>query len=80
MKHAQLTGKGFWIDTNLDASGRYWSAWKPHTSRSFRDSKQLLKWLAWPIKTPTGDAIRAWIAEVQAVDAAPPTTDDTAQT
>lgn len=40
-----------------------WSvvAWKPHTSRIFNDRKALLRFIAWPVKTPTGDLIRGWL-------------------
>ncbi len=69
MKHARFTAGGVYIDANLDLSGRYFTAWKPHTSAHFRDAKSLLRWLAWPAKTPTGDAIRAWLAEIATADA-----------
>jgi len=69
MKHAQFAAKGVWLDANLDLSGRYFTAWKPHASAHFRDAKSLLRWLAWPPQTPTGDAIRAWLAEIAEADA-----------
>lgn len=69
MKHARFTAGGVYIDTNLDLTGRYWTAWKPDTSCAFRDTKALVRWIAWPPKTPTGDAIRAWINDIVAADA-----------
>jgi hypothetical protein len=69
MKHTSFTAKGVWLDANLDLSGRYFTAWKPHASAHFRDAKQLLRWLAWPAKTPTGDAIRAWLSDIATSDA-----------
>jgi hypothetical protein len=70
VKHTQFAAKGVWLDANLDLSGRYFTAWKPHASAHFRDAKQLLRWLAWPPKTPTGDAIRAWLSDIATSDAA----------
>ena len=61
MKSERLHAKGLWIDTNYDMNGRYWIAWKPNVTRVFRDSKEMIKWLAWPPKTPTGDALRCWV-------------------
>jgi hypothetical protein len=29
----------------------------------------MLRWLGWPIKTPTGDALRTWLADLAAADA-----------
>lgn len=63
MKPDRFTAPGLWVETNRDWDGRYWVAWIPHVSRGFSDSKQLLRWVKWPTKTPTGDALRAWIAE-----------------
>jgi hypothetical protein len=36
-------------------------AWKPHTSQSFVDEKELLKFAAWPKSTPTGAKLREWL-------------------
>lgn len=40
-----------------------YTAWKPHTSRLFSDDerKQMLKFIAWPASTPTGQEIREWL-------------------
>lgn len=69
MKHSRFSARGVWLDANLDLSGRYFTAWKPHASVHFRDAKSLLRWLAWPPKTPTEDAIRAWLNEIATADA-----------
>jgi len=29
----------------------------------FTDVKALVKWVAWPAKTPTGEAFRDWLAQ-----------------
>lgn len=61
---------GVWINTDRDWNGRYYVAWKPHKSAIFRDSKELLKWLKWPPKTPTGDALREWVKRLEDDDEA----------
>ena len=32
------------------------------TARPFTDTKQILRWVKWPKGTPTGDALREWLA------------------
>lgn len=61
MKSERFDHRGVYIETNRDWNGRYFIAWKPNASRIFRDTKELLKWLQWPAKTPTGDEIRNWL-------------------
>ena len=34
----------------------------------FNERKALLRWLNWPAKTPTGDALRAWLNELESSD------------
>ena len=41
------------------------TAWRPHTSQGFTDSASLLRWARWPAKTPTGDALRQWLAALE---------------
>lgn len=55
-----------WIESYRDYNGRHYVAWRPHISRWFNDRKTLLKWLGWPVKTETGDALRAWLDELEA--------------
>ena len=38
-------------------------AWKPHTAKSFTDTKALLKFCGWPKSTPTGIELRDWLAK-----------------
>ena len=33
-----------------------------HTARLFTDTKALLKFVRWPKSTPTGEALREWLA------------------
>lgn len=70
MKRTSFRHPGIYVESDLDISGRYFSAWKPDVSQHFRDAKALLRWMAWPPKTPTGDALRQWLEEVKAADAA----------
>lgn len=62
--------KGVWVNTDRDWNGRYYVAWQPNKSAIFRNSKELLLWLKWPPKTPTGDALREWIQRLEADDEA----------
>ena len=32
------------------------------TARPFTDPKEIIKWVKWPKSTPTGDALREWLA------------------
>lgn len=42
-------------------NGALFIAWKPNVSMAFRERKQLLKFVGWPAKTPTGDQFREWL-------------------
>ena len=42
-------------------NGASYIAWKPHVSQCFTDRRSLLRFISWPTKTPTGDAIREWL-------------------
>ena len=33
-----------------------------HSAKLFTDHKDILRWVKWPSKTPTGDALREWLA------------------
>jgi len=41
------------------------------TSKSFTDTKQLLAFIRWPKSTPTGTAIREWLASFDKKQDAP---------
>lgn len=47
---------------------------RPHTSRGFTDAASLLRWAAWPTKTPTGDALRQWLAGLESAPEPEPAT------
>lgn len=62
MKRDVFAVPGLSIERQWDRwNGALFIAWKPHVSMCFRDRKQLLKFIAWPTKTPTGDRIREWL-------------------
>ncbi len=42
-------------------NGWYVIAWRPHVSAICCSRRELLAFVRWPAKTPTGDAIRDWI-------------------
>jgi hypothetical protein len=56
-------------------NGVSYMAWRPHVSMLFTDPKELLRFIAWPAKTPTGEALREWlkVKPAQPVPAAPAT-------
>ena len=46
------------------------------SARPFTDAKAILKWVKWPKGTPTGDALREWLASFdQKQEAAAPELD-----
>jgi hypothetical protein len=69
MKRERFERPSLWIETSRDWDGRWFVAWKPHISQGLRDAKTMLRWLSWPTKTPTGDDLRAWLADLAAADA-----------
>ena len=64
MKIERFQAPGLLVERQLDRwNGETFIAWKPHTSQGFLDRKALLRFIAWPAKTPTGDALRKWLKE-----------------
>ena len=59
------------IEAQRTDRGWTFYAWRPHTSQPFTDSASLLRWTRWPAKTPTGDALRQWIAGLEEAPTAP---------
>ena len=65
-----FTAGGLRIERRHDRwNGTSYMAWKPHVSMLFTDTKELLRFIGWPRKTPTGDALREWLT---GSSAAPP--------
>ena len=42
-------------------------AWRPSSSQTFTDEKELLKFAAWPQSTPTGVELREWLRSFDGV-------------
>lgn len=62
MKQDFFSSPGLRIQRQFDRwNGALYLAWKPEVSMCFRDRKALLKFCAWPAKTPTGDRLREWL-------------------
>jgi len=62
MKTDTFTAPGLLVVRQWDRwNGALFIAWKPNVSMAFRERKQLLKFVAWPVKTPTGDRFRDWL-------------------
>lgn len=59
------------IEAQRSDSGWIYYAWRPHTSQAFLDSRSLLRWAKWPVKTPTGEALRQWLSALEEVAAEP---------
>ena len=57
------------VEAQRTDNGWQFIAWRPGTSQGFTDSASLLKWAKWPIKTPTGDALRQWLRALEQVAA-----------
>ena len=59
-----FTASGLRIERRHDRwNGTSYMAWRPHVSMLFTDTKEMLRFIGWPRKTPTGDAIRTWLAD-----------------
>ena len=65
MKSERFTaGKELWIERNRRREGPpvVYTVMAGKTARLFTDPKAILKFVKWPKSTPTGDALRAWLA------------------
>tara|TARA_R100001443_G_scaffold109312_1_gene120541 strand:+ start:2791 stop:3060 length:270 start_codon:yes stop_codon:yes gene_type:complete len=63
MKRALFARPGLRIEriTPHEGPSPVWNAWKPHRAQAFTDTKNLLRFAAWPKSTPTGIELREWI-------------------
>jgi len=62
VKTDTFTAPGLLVVRQWDRwNGALFIAWKPSVSMAFRARKELLKFVAWPAKTPTGDRFREWL-------------------
>lgn len=64
MQIQQFEAPGLRITRTFDGwNGAHYIVWKPSVSMWFRDRKAMLKFVSWPVKTPTGDRLREWLKE-----------------
>tara|TARA_Y100000817_G_C16777064_1_gene508820 strand:- start:451 stop:765 length:315 start_codon:yes stop_codon:yes gene_type:complete len=78
MKSDRFTTGQLWIERNRMREGPpvVYAVLCGKTSKLFADQKTLLKFVKWPASTPTGQALRDWLASFdQKPDAATPELD-----
>lgn len=53
-----------WIERHIRREGPpvVYTVMSGNASRPFTDTKEILRWVKWPKNTPTGDALRDWLA------------------
>lgn len=68
MKREHFAHSGIRIETWFDGVRNY-VCWKPGTSVFCANRSEVLRFMAWPAKTPTGDALRLWLTEIEEADA-----------
>ena len=64
MKSERFTAGQLWIERNRRREGPpvVYTVLCGKSARPFTDPKTILKWVKWPKGTPTGDALREWLA------------------
>ena len=64
MKSERFTAGQLWIERNRRREGPpvVYTVMAKNSAMLFTDSKAILKWVKWPKGTPTGDALRDWLA------------------
>ena len=67
MKSERFTAGELWIERTKQHEGPpfVYTCLSGKKSRLFTDPKALLKFVKWPPKTPTGDALREWLASFE---------------
>ena len=68
MKRETFIRPGINIQTWFDGARNY-CCWRPGTSVFCANRKEVLRFIGWPPKTPTGDALRVWLTEIEEADA-----------
>ena len=73
MKSERFTAGQLWIERNRRREGPpiVYTVMCGATARPFTDTKAILKWVKWPKGTPTGDALRDWLASFEQKQEAP---------
>jgi|TARA_R100000479_G_scaffold74976_1_gene36371 hypothetical protein len=64
MKSERFTARQLFIERVKHREGPpiVYTVMSGRSSKLFTDHKALLRWIKWPSKTPTGDALREWLA------------------
>ena len=67
MKSERFTAGQLWIERNRRREGPsvVYTVLSGKTARPFTDPKAILKFVRWPKGTPTGDALREWLASFE---------------
>jgi|TARA_Y100000033_G_scaffold4547_1_gene3791 hypothetical protein len=73
MKSERFTAGQLWIERAKRREGPpvVYTVLCGKSSRPFTDPKAILKWVKWPKGTPTGDALREWLASFEQKPEAP---------
>ena len=73
MKSERFTAGQLWIERNRRREGPpiVYTVMSGNSARPFTDTKAILKWVKWPKGTPTGDALREWLASFDEKPEAP---------
>ena len=73
MKSERFTAGQLWIERNRRREGPpvVYTVMSGNSARPFTDTKAILKWVKWPKGTPTGDALREWLASFDKKPEAP---------
>ena len=73
MKSERFTAGQLWIERNRRREGPpvVYTVLCGNSARPFTDPKAILKWVKWPKGTPTGDALREWLASFDQKPEAP---------
>ena len=73
MKSERFTAGQLWIERNRRREGPpvVYTVMSGNSARPFTDTKAILKWVKWPKGTPTGDALREWLASFEQKQEAP---------
>ena len=81
MKSERFTAGQLFIERTKHREGPpvVYSVMSGNSARLFTDHKALLRWVKWPSKTPTGDALREWLASFDQEAQAPAPESDFAE-
>jgi hypothetical protein len=81
MKAERFTAGQLFIERTKHREGPpvVYSVMSGNSARLFTDHKALLRWIKWPSKTPTGDALREWLASFDQEPEAPAPEPDLAE-